>query len=260
MKRCPYCHVDSFGISELLTLDYFNSDECEECKKPVRNDGFRQLLLIPAVLVVVFVSFVIFSIVPGVLEPFALLLGFVLVAFTMILLAKPVKAEYEEHYLQFDADPENDRVVLVSGWNEDELRQILDDFSAENVAGFPPYTIELHKHLEGYFRLTFPEDIHPSLFASLVNYLVYPIELDAGDRQLVVVGNTTLNSTFERIPKEFFGQKAVLYVPENDDDHDVVWLQTENGVNFANSLDGNNWSPVDDARMPVEVKKLAPQM
>jgi hypothetical protein len=257
MKRCPYCHADTFGISELFTLDYFSSHECEECKKPVRNDGFRQLLVIPAILAAGFVSFFIFSIVPGVLEPFALLLGFVLVAATMILIAKPVKAEYEEHYLQFDADPENDKLVMVSGWNEHELRQILDDFSAENVTGFPPYTIELHKPREDHFRLTFPEDIHPALFASLVNYLIYPTEFGIPNRDLVVAGNTTLNSAFEGIPKNCFGQKAVLYVPEHDDDHDVVWLQTETGINFANSLDGNNWRSVDDARMPAEVKRLA---
>ena len=160
--------------------------------------------------------------------------------------------------LQFDPDLENDKVIAVSGWNEDELRQILDGFVVENHSGFPPFRVELHKQYENYFRLTFPEDIHPSLFASLVNYLMYPIEFGTADRLQLATGQTTLTSAFEGIPKSFFGQKAVLYVAENDDEYDVVCLQTETGTNFANSLDGNNWRRVDDARMSAEVKRLAP--
>lgn len=257
MKRCPYCHADSFGARELVALDYYHINECKECKKPVRNDGLRQFLVFPAILAALPVDFLILAIAPEVLEPLAILLICLLLFVPAILLAKPVKAEYEVYWSPFDPDLQNDKVVVVSGWNEDELHQILDGFMAENPSGAPPYRVELDQQHETSFRLTFPGDIHPSLFASLVNYLVYPIELGTRDHQLTVAGQTTLDFTFEGIPKSLLGQKAVLYVPENDDDHDVVCLQTETGINFANSLNGNSWSQVHDARMPVDVKRLA---
>src|SRR6266446_6043693 len=239
MKQCPYCRADSFGVRELFALDYYHTNECKECGKPVRNDGLRQFLVIPAIIAAVPVGFLIFALVPEVFDPFALLLFCLLVCAPAVLLAKPVKAEYDAGWSQFDADPANDKAVLVSGWNEEELRQILDGFGAENPSGFPPYRVELHKEHETGFRLTFPEDIHPSLFTALVNYLMYPIELGTADRPLVVAGQTTLGSEFDGIPKGYLGQTAVLYVPENDEDYDVVCMQTETGINFANSLNGN---------------------
>ncbi len=74
MKKCPYCHADTFGASQLFGLDYFGVDECRECKQLVRNDGFRQFLVFPAILLGAFpVGLLLFSIVPDVLQPFAFL-------------------------------------------------------------------------------------------------------------------------------------------------------------------------------------------
>ena len=117
----------------------------------------------------------------------------------------------------------------------------------------------MHKQHENYYRLNFPEDIHPSLFASLINYLLYPIEIEIPGRSITVAGKTTLNSAFEGIFESLIGEKAVLYVPEADQDHDVVYLQTESGANFANVFSESIWRPVPQTRMPVDVKKLALQ-
>ncbi len=174
----------------------------------------------------------------------------------MILLPKPVKAEQDVTLPPFTPDLGNDKVISVSGWNEVELRQILDGFIAENRSGWPPYKVELHKGNENCFRLTFPEDIHPSLFASLVNYALYSIEFGVANRKIIVAGKTTLDEAFDGIPEELFGQKAVLYVPENDEEYDVVYLHSEAGMNFANSSSENHWRRVDDARLPLELEKL----
>ena len=85
--------------------------------------------------------------------------------------------------------------------------------------------------------LIFPEDIHPAEFVALINYLAYPIDLDAAGRAILVVGRTTLNSDFDGLPKSLTGKKAILYIPNNDDDHNVVYLQTESSMTLAADAD-----------------------
>ncbi|MEK6280256.1 MAG: hypothetical protein AABN95_07850 [Acidobacteriota bacterium] len=254
MKKCPHCHEETFGSHQLFGLDYWGVDECPNCRQLVRNDGLRQFLVLPAILGLLAVGMLLFSIVPDVFQPFAFLIALILIALPVILLAKPVKVEQEVSLPAFSADPENDKVITVSGWNEVELRQILEGFIAENSSGWPPYKVDLHEEYKNRFRLSFPEDIHPSLFAFLVNYAMYPIEFETKQRRIIVAGRATLNEAFDGIPEEFLGQKAILYVPENDEEHDVVYLQTETGMNFANSLGENDWRQVDEARLPFELR------
>ncbi|MGH9930709.1 MAG: hypothetical protein ACREA9_15985 [Pyrinomonadaceae bacterium] len=66
-----------------------------------------------------------------------------------------------------------------------------------------------------------------------------------------------MNNAFSGIPARLFGEKALLYVPDNDEDYDVVYLQSETAVSFKNSPGENRWRQVDVARLPLEVKKLA---
>jgi hypothetical protein len=257
MKKCPHCHAETFGAFQLFALDYFRTDECSKCKQLVRNDGLRQFLVVPTLLLALLVGFGLLSFVPVTFEPFGVILVGLLVAGTITLLAKPVKSEHNVALPPFSPDFQNDKVITVSGWTEPELRQILNDFVAENRSEWPLDKFEVSKDHENSFSLTFPEDIHPSLFASLINYALYPIDIDAADRNIVVVGRTTLNGMFDGIPKKLFGQKAILYVPENDEAYDVVHLQTEAGLNFANSLGEGHWRKTEAARLPLEVKKLS---
>src|SRR5438034_10432214 len=90
-KECPHCHEDSFGWRPLVTLDYFSPYECKACGKLVRNDGFRQFLVIPTILVTLFVGIVLFASLPDSLEPFGLVLLLVLVALAVLILTNHVK-------------------------------------------------------------------------------------------------------------------------------------------------------------------------
>ena len=90
----------------------------------------------------------------------------------------------------------------------------------------------------------------------LINYLAYPFDLDSKNRSIIVGGKTTLNSGFEGIDSSLVGKKAILYVPENDQDHDVVYMQTESEVNLANTFSELKWVKVKDARLSNEVKNL----
>jgi hypothetical protein len=154
------------------------------------------------------------------------------------------------------ANSMNDKIVFVKGWNEIEIQKIIDDFvETYKSDGYPAYVIEPHKQEEHLFRFTFPKDIHPTLFTFLVNYLAYPFDLDSENRSIIVGGKTTLNAEFG-VDSTLVGNKAVLYVPENDQDHDVVYMQAESGINLANSFTEIKWKRVSDARLSSEVKNL----
>jgi len=258
-KACPYCREYSFDERALLDLSYFTPTECKSCGMLVRNDGLRLLLLAPAIVTGLISGALILFVVPAWLTPVAWVLLVTLGIIPLILLPRPVKADQPEFDLTpFEPDANNDKVIIVYGWNEDELLTILDGFAAEDRPGAPVYRIEMRQQREDCYRLTFPEDIHPFLFTTLVNYLLYPIELGIGDRSISVAGKTTLTRAFEGIPESLWGQRAVLYVPEDDQDHDVVYLQTESGLNLAYSfLEETGWRPVKNARLSLDVKRVA---
>src|SRR2546426_5636825 len=256
-KECPHCHEDSFGWRQLVSLDYFSPYECKACGKLVRNDGFRQFLVIPTILVTLFVGIVLFASLPDSLEPFGLVLLLVLVALPVIILAKPVKLDSKSDLAPFTPDPDNDKVIVVKGWNEDELQRILDDFIQEDTSGLPSYKIDVHKRDEDLYNLTFPQDIHAAVFGFLVNYLAYPRNFGLAGRSIIVAGKAMLNSDFQGIPQSLVGDKAIIYVPENDQDYDVVYLQTETGATLANSFSDGVWRKVQDAQLSSEGKMLA---
>ena len=157
----------------------------------------------------------------------------------------------------FTLNPQNDKVILVKGWNEAEIQKIIHDFiETYKNDGYPAYTIEPHKQSENLYQLTFPQDIHPLLLAFLVNYIAYPFGLDFKNRSIIVGGKTKLNAEFEDIDSSLVGKKAILYIPENDQNHDVVYMQTESGINLLMSFDSLKWRRVNDARLSNEVKNL----
>ena len=154
-------------------------------------------------------------------------------------------------------NPENDKVILVKGWDKSEIKKIIRDFiQTYESDGYPAYTIEHHETSENLYRLTFPQDIHPRLFTFLVNYLPYPFDLDLKNRSIIVGGKTTLSPGFEEIDSQLVGKKAILYIPENDQERSVVYMRTESGMTLANSFTELKWRRVNDARLSSEVKDL----
>lgn len=255
MKECPYCHEDSFGWRELIVLDYFSSRECKACGKPVRNDGVRQFLTVPTILGALFLGLVVLSVLPGSMAALGLLFIFVLIGLSLLLLAKPSRLEGPNAgFPTFTPDLNNDKAIMVSGWQENELRRMVDDFRQQGTID-PPMEVEIHQPHPNQFMLTFPGDIAPGDFAALVNYLNYPIDFDSADRTLLVAGRTTLNSDFTGIPESLMGKQAILYVPENDEDYTVVYLQTESDT-FAESMNEMGWQHVETPRLPAAIRSL----
>jgi hypothetical protein len=176
-----------------------------------------------------------------------------LIPLPVMLLAKPVPALIPLiDRPPFTPDRDNDKAIIVNGWNEEELARALDDFNFNSLL-----KVDIDERFETFYRLAFPEDVSATDFAALVNYLNYPIDLASPEREITVAGKTTLNSSFAGLPAILWGIMAIVYVPENDEDYDVVYLQTATGDTFANQLNQESgWRRVSDPRLPDQVKAL----
>jgi hypothetical protein len=89
MQQCPWCHAD-LGESQLFSLDDRIPSECKECGKFIRNSRARDIVS----LLTSIISFVVVLV--WELHPAFWLVPLVLYPFSKILLAKPVKVQYED--------------------------------------------------------------------------------------------------------------------------------------------------------------------
>jgi len=94
------------------------------------------------------------------------------------------------------------------------------------------------------------------VFGFLVNYLAYPTNFALAGRSISVAGKTMLSPDFQGIPESLAEKKAIIYVPENDQDYDVIYLLVETGAAFANAFSEGVWREVKDTRLSSEVKML----
>ncbi len=135
----------------------------------------------------------------------------------------------------------NNNMIIIEGWNYNELQKILSDFqNMYKNNGYPDYTISTTEISHNKFELSFPQDIHPLLFTLLINYLAYPIGFETQHK--TVAGTITLTSDFAGVPPELFGEKAILYIPQDDQQHDAVFMHTQSGKNLYNSLERCVWN------------------
>ncbi len=256
-KNCPHCNEETFGWRQLIALDFFSSEECTNCYKLVRNSGWRQLIAPLAIIAIILAAMPLSQFLPSEKAVFLIPVLMLVLPLVLVLIAQPVKAEVPQMDLSpFTPDQGNDKAILVQGWNEDELRKILDNFVEQDLSAFAAFRIEIQNRFEDSFALTFPEDIHPAEFVSLINYLAYPFDFGLAGRSIIVVGTTTLNSDFDGLPKSFAGKKALLYLPENNDDYTVVYLQVESEGTLAKSLSKGDWLKLKDAGPPSAVVSL----
>ena len=73
----------------------------------------------------------------------------------------------------------SDKELLVRGWSDSELRQILGDFQRLSGDRLPStYSTEIHSTDGAALRVTFPADIPSMDFCFIVNYVQYPNGFD----------------------------------------------------------------------------------
>jgi hypothetical protein len=151
--------------------------------------------------------------------------------------------------LAYTPNPANDTEIICVGWDAAELGKILEDFTrsyAGRLGASPAFRTERLRATE--YRITFPNDIPPTLLSFLVNYLQYPKGLDLTTHQVAVVAHVTLTPAFP-IPREgYVGQKARIYVPSNDRDYDLVYFAVGPDY-FEQSFTDMAWKSVEDGRV-----------
>jgi hypothetical protein len=150
---------------------------------------------------------------------------------------------------EFVADPLNRHEVVVRGWSDAELAEILREFA--RMYGLDAATaFRVAPGNTDALSITFPADLKPSLIYFLVNYLQYPSEFEVDDRAIGVVGHVILTPAFDPPDPTLVGQAADLYVPRDDRDYDLVYARTRSGRAYAVSFTNLKWKPVGDPRMP----------
>lgn len=139
------------------------------------------------------------------------------------------------------------KMVIVRGWNNEELKQILSDFA--DVHDFE-FQVCADKEAS---RITFPHDIPVQQFSFLINYLQYPKNFDLKTRSISVVGKALVTSAFHPPNKNLIGQRAVFYIPTNDQSYDLVYVRVGKET-FENSFAARHWKKVTDSRMPTGIE------
>ena len=155
----------------------------------------------------------------------------------------------------FVANANNHITVAVRGWNRVELDRILKDF--RRLYNLPENSEWIIAKKGDYnFVIAFPNDIQPKLLYFLVNYIKYPKKLDLTGRSIGVLASVVLTGAFGAPDPALISKPAVIYVPANDTDYDMVYVRIESDQAFKIPFTTLIWEPVSDARMPNEVSGL----
>ena len=140
------------------------------------------------------------------------------------------------------------KAVIVSGWNNQELKQILSDFSDVHDFEFQVCVAD-----KGASRITFPHDIPVQQFSFLINYLQYPKNFDLKTRSILVFGKALVTSAFHPPNKDLIGQRAIFYIPANDQSYDLVYVRVGDET-FENSFAARHWKKATDSRVPTGIE------
>jgi len=154
----------------------------------------------------------------------------------------------------FVADPKNRTSVIVRGWTYDELAKIIAYFLSSYE--LPDATTTVTARSDSTLVIRFPNDIQPEHLFYLVNYIQYPKGFDLTHRSIGVVAHIVLGPVFPVPDASLTGRGAIVYVPANDKDFDLVYAKAETGQAYRISFTDLAWQPVDDPRVPASVSGL----
>lgn len=155
----------------------------------------------------------------------------------------------------FIGDPNNDKRVTVRGWQPETLSIILRDFA--KMYDLPPtFAMTAAGTAAGTTALSFPTDLPSDTFFFLVNYLHYPIDQDLSAVSVAAVGSVTLTSAFGVPEPALVGKDALVYVPDRDEDHDVVYVDVAADGAYAVPFTNLRWQRAESPRHPPWLHEL----
>jgi len=152
----------------------------------------------------------------------------------------------------FVPDLKNDKRIAVRGLRPEEIDSILTDFAASYGSVFAAISPAAARHTT---LVSFPRDVPSDRFFGLVNFLTYAHGADARD-PLAVVGKVTLTPAFGLPDPALTGRKAFVYVPDADEDHDVVYVDVVGEAVYALSFPDLQWQRAQSPRRPPWLHEL----
>ena len=150
----------------------------------------------------------------------------------------------------------SDKALLVRGWSDTELRQILGDFqrlSGDRLSS--NFSTEIHIGDGAVLWVTFPADIPSVDFCFLVNYVQYPKGFDLNSRPILVAGRAIITSEFLPSDQSLVGKRILVYVPSEDKRYDEVFAQAE-GQSYEFPFARTGFIRAQEPRLPVGVSEI----
>ena len=118
---------------------------------------------------------------------------------------------------------ETDMRIVVPTSDEPALREALGEFGVSYGArDFAGLGVTLRKS-DGRFVVRFPHGLRPDMFLYLVNFLHYPFN---GAGFAGAYGVATVASALEGLGLPDALGTVVVFVPDDDEERDAVWLRT----------------------------------
>jgi hypothetical protein len=127
---------------------------------------------------------------------------------------------------------ENDKVIIVKSIEFDYLKKAIEQFcnmyNQEQFLALPRLLV-----LEDQFLIIFPYDIDFERYCYFINYLENPFELILKpDYKPYVLAWYTTKKGDAWITTEIIGKNVMIYIPDWDNEHDNVYLTTQDNIGF----------------------------
>jgi len=153
---------------------------------------------------------------------------------------------------------ENNKIVYIENVNPEEIKkaiqQFCDSYNQESLKALPLLSL-----ISGNkFVVTFPYDIDFETYCYFVNYLYYPNDIFY---KPIIYAWATTKPNDVWMKDDIVNKKVMLYIPNDDKDHDNVYLTTSDNIGYKLGFSlGESSQKLDDPKKrysePIKQDKL----
>jgi len=128
-----------------------------------------------------------------------------------------------------EKEKQNDKIVIVENITKKEIDSVLTGFC--NMYNKESFQVQprLYQLNERQFAITFPFDIEFEIYCYFVNYIHYPMGFD---KSFEVTAWETTKQANGWITEKIANKKVMLFIPEDDSEHDNVFLTTDDNIGY----------------------------
>ena len=123
----------------------------------------------------------------------------------------------------------NDKLIVVSNGDHENLKRVLLEFCRNYNELSIKVVPRINQLNDRDFAITFPYDIDFDKYCYLINYLVYPIDIEW--HPTVTAWATVSQSDVWRTEKTI-NKRVMLFINVDDQDYDHIMLITEDNIGY----------------------------